>query len=75
MPFIRSKNIRGRVYFYLCESFWENGKPRQRVLCYLGKHSTVKAAFGYWQEQAKATKGVEERKHAREMVKKLKQYV
>jgi uncharacterized protein YxeA len=37
MGFIRTKRFNGRVYYYLVEAYRENGKPKQRVLKYLGK--------------------------------------
>ena len=75
MPFIRTKTIKGIEYYYLVESVRVDGKPRQRVIAYLGEHSTVKAAFRYWQEQVSAGPDATARKHAREMLKRLKAYL
>jgi hypothetical protein len=76
MPFIRSKTIKGRVYFYLVESYWaDGGKPRQRVLLYLGRFETVQAAYHYWQGQVTAAKDAAGRRHARMMVGKLEAYL
>lgn len=75
MPFIRAKQVKGRTYHYLCECVWVDGKPRQRVIAYLGRHETVKAAYRYWQTQVKAGQDAAARRHAREMVKKLAQYL
>ena len=75
MPFIRTKIIKGIEYHYLVESVRVDGKPRQRVLAYLGEHSTVKAAHRYWQKQVNAGQDAAARKHARVMVKKLAQYL
>ena len=36
MAFIRSKRIKGKLYYYIVESYWENGGPHQRVCLYLG---------------------------------------
>lgn len=75
MPFIRTKLIKGIGYHYLVESFREEGKPRQRVLLYLGQHETVTAAYKHWQEQTQKAPNAESRKHAREMVKRLEFYI
>lgn len=40
-------------YYQLVESRRVNGKPRQQVICYLGKESTVEAAYQYWRKQAR----------------------
>ena len=74
MPYVRAKQVKGHTYYYLCESVWVDGKPRQRVIAYLGKFSTVEAALVHWQEQVKTGQDAEARKHAREMVKKLAPY-
>ncbi|GAI24122.1 unnamed protein product, partial [marine sediment metagenome] len=38
MSFVRAKKFsNGRVYFYLVESYRDQGKVKQRVLRYLGK--------------------------------------
>jgi hypothetical protein len=75
MPYVRAKQIKGCTYYYLCESYWADGKPRQRVIAYLGKFSTVEAAHRHWNEQAQTAPDAAARKHAREMVKKLKPYL
>jgi hypothetical protein len=75
MPFIRSKNIKGHAYYYLCESMWVDGKPRQKIIAYLGKFSTVDAALAHWREQLKAGQDSDVCEYAREMVKKLSPYV
>jgi hypothetical protein len=74
MSFIRSKLFKGKLYFYLVEGYWENGKSRQRVIAYLGQFSTVQAAHAHWQQQLQAS-DAGARKHAREMVKKLESYL
>jgi hypothetical protein len=75
MPFVRTKRIGGVEYYYLIESYREDGKPRQRVLAYLGAFATVQAALRYWQKQASAGLDAAARKHARTMVKKLTPYL
>jgi hypothetical protein len=74
MAFVRKKTVRGQQYHYLCESRWEDGKPRQKVVAYLGEYATVKAALSHWKRETTKAPDAEGRKHAREMVKKLKEY-
>jgi hypothetical protein len=75
MSFIRVKWIKGVAYHYLVESFREEGKARQRVLAYLGEHNSLEDAHAYWSEQAKTAKDTATKQNAREMVKKLEQYM
>jgi hypothetical protein len=75
MAFVRKKTVRGQEYHYLCESRWEDGKPRQKVLVYLGSHATVKAALSHWKRETVKGADATARKHARDMVKKLQEYV
>lgn len=37
MAFIRTKKIKGHSYYYLVESYTEDGRVKQRVLKYFGK--------------------------------------
>jgi hypothetical protein len=37
MAFLRTKKIGDSKYFYWVENFRDDGKPKQRVLAYLGK--------------------------------------
>lgn len=75
MPFIRSKVVKGRTYFYLVEGVREGGKVRQRVIAYLGEFETVRSAHRYWAAQVKGAEDAAARRHAREMVKKLEPYL
>lgn len=75
MPFVRTKIIRGIEYHYLVENRRVDGKHRQIVLAYLGQHGTIRAAYMFWQEQVKEGQDAAARKHAREMVAKLKPYL
>lgn len=75
MPYIRTKLVKGIAYYYLVEGVREGGKVRQRVLLYLGKHSTVKEALAHWRKELKVAKDAESRKHARQMVRKLEAYL
>ncbi len=36
MAFTRTKKIAGKTYYYLVEAYRVGGKPKQRVLKYLG---------------------------------------
>lgn len=38
MAFVRKKIIKGQEYYYLVKSIWNCGKPRQKVIKYLGKN-------------------------------------
>ncbi|MBS1799550.1 MAG: hypothetical protein JSS95_06955 [Acidobacteria bacterium] len=75
MTFIRKKLIKGTVYHYLVENFREEGKVRQKVIAYLGQFDAVADAYEHWREQLNEVKSVEGKKNAREMLKKLKQYL
>ena len=75
MPFVRTKRIKGILYYYLVEGYrTSDGKVHQRVLAYLGKHKTVRAALRHWEKQVSAGCDAVARRHARQMVKKLKPY-
>jgi hypothetical protein len=37
MAFVRTKKVKGHIYYYLVESYMENGTVKQRILKYLGK--------------------------------------
>jgi len=36
MVFLRTKNVKGRNYYYIVEAFRDAGKIKQRVLLYIG---------------------------------------
>lgn len=65
MPFVRTKFIKGIEYHYLVENYREDGKVRQRVLCYLGEFATVAAALDYWRAEVRTAKDAERKQHAR----------
>ena len=75
MPFIRQKTVKGKVYYYLCEGIWEDGKVRQKVLLYLGKFESVQQAYHHWQGQVTAATAAKAKSRARAMVKKLEPYL
>lgn len=44
--YIRHKTNRdGRRYYYVVETVWDNGKPRQKTLKYLGTAEKILAVF------------------------------
>jgi len=45
MVFIRRKKVKGITYYYIVESYKEDGKVKQRVLCYLGTANSVLRKF------------------------------
>jgi hypothetical protein len=72
VPFIRTKRINGIEYRYLVECIRVNGRVRQRILCYLGKFTTVQDAHDHWLQQSKIAG---RKRHATQMVKKLALYL
>ena len=36
MVFLRTKNVKGKNYYYIVEAFRDAGKIKQRVLLYIG---------------------------------------
>lgn len=75
MAFVRTKTVRGQTYHYLCESRWEDGRPRQKVLAYLGAHSTVKAAHTHWKRQLNKADDSTTKRQAKAMLKTLEPYL
>jgi hypothetical protein len=45
MAFVRSKVVDGRTYYQLVHNYRSAGKHRQKVLCHLGKHSSLALAI------------------------------
>ena len=74
MAFVRTKTVKGIVYHYLVEGVREDGKVRQRVVCYLGQHASVKAAYSFWSREARKSDKARIR-FARKMLKALKPYL
>ena len=74
MAFVRKKVVKGQTYFYLVESRWEDGRPRQKVLVYLGQCETVEQAYAHWKKQLSKATDTAGKKQAREMIKKLEEY-
>jgi hypothetical protein len=57
------------------ENIRVSGKVKQHVLCYLGKHKSVRIAHRYWKKQAETATDAAGKKKAREMIQKLEQYL
>ena len=53
MSYVRRKWIDGIEYFYLVEGKKIDGKVKQRVIAYLGKHETVGAAYLHWVRESR----------------------
>jgi hypothetical protein len=75
MSFVRKKVVGGQTYFYLVQCRWEDGKPQQKVIAYLGRFATVRGAYAHWMREARKSKDRAAQTHAKQMVKTLKQYL
>jgi len=75
VTFVRTKLVKGISYSYLVQGVRDGDRVRQKVVAYLGAHKTVKAAYAYWIREAKHPQSPAERKHAKQMVKKLSRYL
>jgi hypothetical protein len=53
VAYVRKKMVKGSEYYQLVESHRVDGKPRQKVLVHLGKHTTVDAALKSWPKDIK----------------------
>jgi hypothetical protein len=51
VAFVRKKMVKGSEYYQLVQSHRVDGKPRQRVLVHLNKHTTVDAALESWPKE------------------------
>jgi hypothetical protein len=72
VPYIRKKWVSGAEYHYLVHSIRVDGRPRQKVLAYLGRHKTVRAAYAYWKRQSKKPG---KKTHSLKMMKQLEPYL
>ena len=57
MAYVRRKRLKGRDYYYLVESYRQDGKVRTRTLQYLGTSPDVPAKFQYLLEAGRARRG------------------
>lgn len=72
MAFVRKKRIDGVEYFYLVEGTRVDGKVRQRVIAYLGKHKTVGAAYLHWVRESRKPG---RKQYATKMMKQLEPHI
>jgi hypothetical protein len=72
MAFVRKKVVKGKTYYQLVECRWEDGRPRQKVIAYLGRFATVRGAHAYWIRESD-TPG--RKTQAAKMLKKLRPYI
>lgn len=57
MAYVRRKRLRGHDYYYLVESYRQDGKVKTRTLQYLGSTPEVPAKFQYRLEAGRARRG------------------
>ena len=50
MAYIRSKKIKGKIYYYLVEGNLVKGKVKQKVLMYLGNAENILKAFKFYKK-------------------------
>jgi hypothetical protein len=73
--FVRKKLVKGHVYFQLVENTWANGKVKQRLLLYLGPHSTLQAAHKHWKRELDRETDTERKRRARQMLADIEKYL
>lgn len=61
MAFIRTKQKKESVYYYVVENVRESGKVRQKVIAYLGKCSTIDDAISFLTKHIEELKSKSER--------------
>ena len=54
--FIRSKIIKRQKYYYIVKSTKENGRPKQKVVKYIGKIEDIMKKFRIAEHQLKTLK-------------------
>lgn len=57
MAYVRRKRLKGNDYYYLVESYRQNGKVRTRTLQYLGTTPEVPAKLQHLLERSRARRG------------------
>ena len=51
MVYIRKKKIKGKVYYYIVEGQYSNkGKPKQKVIKYLGNVENIIKKIEFWEK-------------------------
>lgn len=53
MAYVRKKNLKGHDYYYLVESYRQDGKVRTRTLKYLGTTPQVPSQYQYLLETSR----------------------
>lgn len=51
MAYIRSKKIKGKIYYYIVEGKLVKGKVKQRVIKYLGNVANILKVFDFYDQQ------------------------
>jgi hypothetical protein len=72
MPYVRSKTLKGRQYYYLVHGQRVDGKVKQSVIAYLGEHQTVGDAYLHWMRESRKP---EKKQEASRMLKLLEPYI
>ncbi len=57
MAYVRRKRLKGHDYYYLVESYRQEGRVRTRTLQYLGRTPEVPARFQYLLEAGRTRRG------------------
>jgi len=57
VAYVRRKRLKGHDYYYLVESYRQDGKVKTRTLQYLGTTPEVPAKFQYLLEAGRARRG------------------
>jgi len=50
MAYIKSKKIKGKIYYYIIEGNLIRGKVKQKVLMYLGNAENILKVFDFYKE-------------------------
>jgi hypothetical protein len=53
VAFIRRKKVHGYQYYQVVKNYRDGSNHRQKVLCHLGKHDSIKAAIAAEQKQVR----------------------
>ena len=49
VAYLRKKKIKGKNYYYIVEGRYEKGKPKQRVVKYVGNITTLIKKLDFWE--------------------------
>ena len=53
MVYIRSKKIKGKIYYYIVEGKLVNGKVKQKVIRYIGNIGNILEVFNFYDKHHK----------------------